>query len=719
MSKLPKTNKSIKSALSKGRYFNRELSWLFFNQRVIEESYDANNPLLEQLRFLAIAASNADEFFMVRVAGVYEQYMSKIKYAETKTYLTPLAQLKAIRKKQAKNIALQYQRYHQLVDQLGQYGYQFKQMHALNSQELVQAQHHFTHFILPTLSPLGLDKYRPFPHLNNKAINLYVRLQNQSGKTLTAIIPIPHLVDRYLTLANGSKTTLILTEDLIIYFIDQLFTGYEVLFSLPFRITRDADFEIQGEDASDLIALIEDTLKQRKNGAPVRLEVDTSLSQVYEPHHLDALMDSLKLEDFDLYQIAGPLDLTFLFKLVDQVASQHPQLAFSPFQAHLNPKHLGQSLYDQIKAGDILYYHPYDSFQPIVSLLETAAKDPATIAIKQTLYRVSKDSPIIAALKEAASQGIEVTVLVELKARFDEENNVYWAKELEEAGCHVLYGVSHLKTHSKICLIIRKEEGKIQPYVHLGTGNYNDKTAKIYTDFSLLTASPGMTQDATLFFNHLSGFTDKPTYSHFQVSPHDIKIFLSQAIDREINNHTAYGNGYILAKMNSLTDSDLIDKFYQASQAGVKIDLIVRGICCLRPGIPGLSDNIQVRSIVGRFLEHARAYYFYNNGAQDLHLSSADLMTRNMEKRIEIAFPIMDPSLKDRVMAILNGQLADTAKARILGPDGVYVRPTPDLSLNHSQQNLINQTKDTSKIQEPHLEAKQTWLQRWWKKLKG
>ncbi|WP_084801926.1 RNA degradosome polyphosphate kinase [Globicatella sp. HMSC072A10] len=670
-------------------YFNRELSWLDFNKRVIEEAYDQNNPFLEQLNFLAIASSNADEFFMIRVAGVYDQYSANVEIAENKTQMTPFELLQAIRKKNAKNIELQYNRYHELVKILPTYDYQIKRSAELTPEELVIAEHRFRQLILPTLSPIGIDAYRPFPHLSNKAINILVSLQNEKGNQMTAIVPIPNLVDRYITIENTSTKTLVFTEDLIVHFIDELFKGYHVNFSLPFRITRDADFDIREEGALDLIIEIEDSLKKRKNGEAVRIEVDTSISKVYESHHLDVLMDILQLEDFDLYQIAGPLDLTFLFKLHDQVGVDHPEALYPPFEPFLNPEHTGEKLFDAIREKDLFFNHPYDSFKPIVSLIETAANDEKTIAIKQTLYRVSKHSPIIAALKQAAERGKEVTVLVELKARFDEENNVFWARELEEAGCHVLYGVSELKTHSKITLVIRREEDKIQRYVHLGTGNYNDKTARIYTDMGILTCHEEITEDASKFFNHLSGFTERPHYKHLHVSPFEIRDSLIDYIDEEIAYQNQFGNGRIVAKMNSLTDKEIIKKFYQASQAGVKIELIIRGICCLKPGVEGISENIHVRSIVGRFLEHSRIYFFNRNGAHHLFLSSADMMTRNMVRRVEIEFPILSTEIEKQIIEILDYQLADTMKARELQVDGTYTRPDRTIVQNNSQIQLM------------------------------
>lgn len=654
-------------------YFNRELSWLDFNYRCIEDAYDANNPLLEQLNFLAIGSSNLDEFFMVRVAGVIDQYLAGVEIAENKTYMSPNALLEAISVRNQRNVSYQYKRYHELMALLPNLNYKIKKMNELSPMEKGEVDYYFKKLVLPTLSPLGIDAYRPFPQLVNKAINIYIRLE-KDGEFFTAILPIPQLIDRYF-IVDGKCKAVVLIEDIIQSYLEDLFEGYTISYAFPFRITRNADFEISEDGASDLLVLIEDYIQQRKNGMAVRLEVDFSLLDKPEETALSALLNYFELEERALYSLDGPLDLTFLYDLRDQIGEEQPEHLHEPYEPFLNPNHIGENLFKSAKDHDIFLHHPYDSFQPVIELVRHAAQDPQTVAIKQTLYRVSKNSPIIAALKQAAQNGIEVTVLVELKARFDEENNVYWARELEEAGCHVLYGVSELKTHSKITLIIRKEGDKLQPYLHLGTGNYNDKTATLYTDMGIITTHPELTEDASAFFNYLSGFSQRPDYQHLHVSPFAIRDSLMDYIDEEIKFQKENGNGRIIAKMNSLTDKPLIQKLYEASQAGVKIDLIVRGICCLRPGIPGVSENIQVRSIVGRLLEHSRIYYFYRNGQDHLFLSSADMMTRNMINRVEIEFPILDKDIGQEIIDYLELQLSDTLKARELNYTGEYTRP--------------------------------------------
>ncbi|WP_124058786.1 RNA degradosome polyphosphate kinase [Vaginisenegalia massiliensis] len=713
-------------------FFNRELSWLDFNKRVIEEAYDAENPLLEQLKFLAIASSNLDEFYMVRVAGITDQALANIEISENKTRLTPSELLDQISQKNHENIRLQYDRFTELKDALPNLDYTIKKVSELSADELLFAEDYFSQLIAPTLSPIGVDAYRPFPHLNNKVINIFVQLSaivdessEESGKKKKkqknidphpiSIVPIPALVDRFFIISLGSKNTVVLTEDLITHFIGRLYSGYQVDYAYPFRITRSADFDVTEEGASDLLELIEDYIKKRKNGMAIRLEIDSSMLPDFSSEHCEFLTKALELEVQDVYTFNGPLDLTFLFGLCEQIAQFHPKELFKPFTPALNQEHLGEKLFTAMKEKDIFLNHPYDSFQPVVSLIETAADDEQTIAIKQTLYRVSKHSPIVAALKRAAEKGKEVTVLVELKARFDEENNVYWARELEEAGCHVLYGVRELKTHSKITLIVRKEGNKIQRYLHLGTGNYNDKTAKIYTDMGILTVHPGLTEDASKFFNHLSGYTERPHYVYLHVSPFDIRDSLLDYIDEEIRLHKENGNGQIIAKMNSLTDKPLILKLYEASQAGVKIDLIVRGICCLKPGIPGVSENIHVRSIVGRYLEHSRIYYFKRNGNSHLFLSSADMMTRNMIRRVEIEFPILDADIKQEIYQVLELQLRDTLKARILQADGQYTRPDRSNEKVNSQAKLMQQATETIiKEQTAIIErkARRPWFER-------
>lgn len=704
-------------------YFNRELSWLDFNYRCIEEAYDPANPILEQLNFLAIASSNLDEFFMVRVAGVYDQFHAGVAIAENKTMMTPDQLLEAIAEKNHRNVEAQYSRYHELTDKLIPLGYQIKKMDELTEDELAEASYYFKTLVQPTLSPLGVDAYRPFPHLTNKLMNILVNLSetkvtkkgNQKVKEHHAIVPIPAVLDRYLLLDTRSKKSIVLIEDLIIYHLSDIFQGMNINFAYPFRITRNADFDIIEDDAADLLVVIENYIKQRKNGVAVRIEVD----KTHLPNNDEActkyLQKVLEVEPRSMYIVNGPIDLTFLFGLHDLIGQDHPADLYPPFTPYLNPNHLGEKLYQEIAKKDVYIFPPYTSFDPIVSFVNHAAEDPQTVSIKQTLYRVSKNSPIIAALKKAADNGKEVTVLVELKARFDESNNVYWARELEEAGCHVLYGVSELKTHSKITMVIRKEGNKICRYVHLGTGNYNDKTAKIYTDMGVFTANEKIGEDATNFFNYLSGYTERPKYHHLHVSPFAIRDSLMDYITDEMTFHKEFGNGHIIAKMNSLTDKALIKKLYEASQAGVQIDLIVRGICCLRPGIPGVSENIRVRSIVGRFLEHPRVYFFNRNHEHHLFLSSADMMTRNMVKRVEIEFPILDKDIEQKIVDYLDVQLKDTLKARDLQYDGTYVRPDRSQVQINSQEEMMkyseNQTKALVKEKQESVKKK-SWFDR-------
>lgn len=701
-------------------YFNRELSWLDFNKRVIAEAYDSENPFLEQLNFLAIGSSNLDEFFMVRVAGVYDQYLANIEISETKTYMTPLDLLTAISEKNHQNVAMQYDRYHQLASRLPQMQYAIKRVPELNPDELAEIERIFEELLMPTLSPLAIDAYRPFPHLNNKVMNILVRL-NRERPEHVAIVPVPALLDRYITIDAGVKKTIILVEDIIIHFIQRLFEGQDIAYAYPFRITRNADFDIIEDGAADLLEVIENYVKKRKNGMAVRVEVDTSQLSDFSELQVQYLLDALDLHINDVYQINGPLDLTFLFGLREQIGADLPELMYKPFDSFLDPANLNESLFTRAKERDLFFHHPYDAFDPIVSLVAHAAQDSQTIAIKQTLYRVSKNSPIIAALKQAAENGKEVTVLVELKARFDEENNVFWARELEDAGCHVLYGVTELKTHSKITLITRREDERIQQYVHLGTGNYNDKTAKMYTDMGIITTHEGITTDATNFFNYLSGYGERPIYKHLHVSPFEIRDSLMDYIDEEIDFHRQFGNGRIIAKMNSLTDKELIRKLYQAGRAGVKIDLIVRGICCLKPGMEGISETIHVRSIVGRLLEHPRIYYFHRNGSHHLFLSSADMMTRNMTKRVEIEFPILDPKIEQEIYDILELQLSDTAKAHVLQPNGDYLKPEHIEEQINSQDILIKraQAESDALLEVAHIEAivEEAKPLTWWQRL--
>lgn len=649
-------------------YNNREHSWLSFNYRVIQEAVDPNNPLLERLKFLAITSSNLDEFFMVRVAGLKDQVKMNYHEPDTKTQLTPGQQLRGIGELNRENSRIQYDYYHQLIDELGKYDIHFKHPHELPQSMQEELESVFDTEIYPSLTPLGIDAYRPFPKLKNKKINIFVNLSDDMGDQ-TAIVQLPTVIRRFYEMQDGESTYFILTEDIIERYIEKLFKGYTIDRTFPFRITRNADLTIHEEGAADLLIEIERFLKERTRGAAVRLEIDIS-----KDHRTNGsfLRSELELHEDDIYKFDGPLDLTFLFELSSKLKERLPHLVYQPFVPQ-EPRSLGSSnIYDKALQEDIFFHHPFESFEPIVDFMQEAAEDPDVLAIKQTLYRVSSDSPIIEALKRAAENDKQVTVLVELKARFDEENNVQWAKELEEAGCHVIYGMHYLKTHSKITLVVKRVKGKIVRYVHLGTGNYNDSTAKQYTDMGIITTDPKIGIDAVNFFNYLSGYSLKPEYHSLHVAPFEIRDLFGESIDEEIALHKAHGNGYIFAKMNSLTDKKVINKLLQASQEGVKVDLIIRGICCLKPGIEGVSDNIRVISVVGRFLEHSRIYYFYHNGEEKMYLSSADMMTRNMIKRVEILFPIKDPRIVEELKSVNGLYLMDNIKARVQKSDGTY-----------------------------------------------
>lgn len=666
-------------------YNNRELSWLDFNYRVLQEAYDKNNPLLEMLNFVSIFSSNLDEFFMVRVAGLKDQVKMGYDKPENKAQMTPQEQLDAIKIKNTEYVHMQYQRYNELIEELRNYDIEMVKPDCLSETLLEKLEKEFKMRILPTLTPLGIDAYHPFPKLNNKSLNIFVDIDTEDAIN-SAIVQIPSLIPRFLTLNEGNKQYVVMVEDVITYFINYLFTGYEVLNTFTFRITRNADLTIHEDGAEDLLIEIERFLKERKSGSAVRLEVDGRTAQ---RENIEWLNEQLEVEENDVYFLNGPLDLTFLFGLVDHLSNKLKYLTYEKYTPQV-PRSLGNNnIYKLALERDIFFHHPYESFEPIVDFIRKAADDPNTIAIKQTLYRVSKDSPIINSLKEAAENGKQVTVLVELKARFDEENNVHWARMLEDAGCHVIYGMTHLKTHSKIALVVKRIGGELTSFVHLGTGNYNDKTAKLYTDMGIITTNQEIAEDAINFFNYLSGYSIKPEYNKLIVAPFDIRDVFIDRIDKEISNHLEYGNGKIMMKMNSLTDKAIIEKLFEASQAGVKIQLIIRGICCLKPGVPGISENIEVVSIVGRLLEHSRIYYFHNNGDERIYLSSADVMTRNMIKRVEILFPVENKTIGKRLVDYMNLQLSDNEKGRYQDENGVYHYVKNNLSPLNSQVYLM------------------------------
>ena len=668
-------------------YNNRELSWLDFNYRVLQESYDKNNPLLEKLNFISIFSSNLDEFFMVRVAGLKDQVKMGYDKPENKAQMTPQEQLDAIKIKNTDYVNTQYQRYNELIKELANYDIEMVKPEDLSDALIEKLEQEFKLSVLPTLTPLGIDAYHPFPKLNNKSLNIFVDIDTEDAIN-SAIVQIPSLIPRFLTLNEGTKQYVVMVEDVITYFINYLFTGYEVLNTFTFRITRNADLTIHEDGAEDLLIEIERFLKERKSGSAVRLELDCRTS---EKENVEWLINQLEIEDNDIYYLDGPLDLTFLFGLVDNLSHKLKYLTYEKYTPQ-PPRSLGnKNIYQLSLERDIFFHHPYESFEPIVDFIRQAADDPNTIAIKQTLYRVSKDSPIINSLKEAAENGKQVTVLVELKARFDEENNVHWARMLEDAGCHVIYGMTHLKTHSKIALVVKRINNELTSFVHLGTGNYNDKTAKLYTDMGIITTNKDIAEDAINFFNYLSGYSTKPEYNKLIVAPYDIRDVFIDRIDKEIRSHLQHGNGKIMMKMNSLTDKTIIEKLFEASQAGVKIQLIIRGICCLKPGIPGISENIEVVSIVGRLLEHSRIYYFHNNSEAHIYLSSADVMTRNMIKRVEILFPVEDKSIGQRLVNYMNLQLSDNQKGRYQDAQGLYHYVENNSSPLNSQSYLMQE----------------------------
>ncbi|MFD2828880.1 RNA degradosome polyphosphate kinase [Corticicoccus populi] len=653
---------------NKEYYNNRETSWLRFNYRVLEEAVDESNPLLERLKFLAIVSSNLDEFFMVRVGGLKDQVQMNYNEPDNKTQLTPKEQLESINELNRENCEHQYEQYHQLTRCLEDYNIYMKKPSDLSSALQKKVEDIFDTEIFPSLTPLGIDAYRPFPKLMNKKINIFVDLVNDLGEQ-TAIVQLPTVIKRFYEVEDDGKTYVILTENIIEKHLDKLFKGYTIKRTFSFRITRNADLTIHEEGAQDLLIEIERFLKERTRGAAVRLEIDISSNKTINGSFL---RNELSLNGDDVYKFDGPLDLTFLFELVSRFKKQLPSLVYRPFTAQ-EPKFLqDDDIYKKALKEDVFFHHPFESFQPVIDFVKEAAVNPDVLAIKQTLYRVSSDSPIIEALKTASENGKQVTVLVELKARFDEENNVHWAKELEDAGCHVIYGMNFLKTHSKITLVVKRVNNKLVRFVHLGTGNYNDSTAKLYTDMGIITTDSDIGDDAINFFNYLSGYSLKPEYKALHVAPFEIRDLFSGHIDKEIELHKQYGNGYIFAKMNSLTDKKIIKKLLQASQEGVKIDLVIRGICCVKAGIEGVSDNIRVISVVGRFLEHTRIYYFRHNGEEKMFLSSADMMTRNMIKRVEILFPVKSKRIMNELKQINQLYLKDNTKARYQKPDGTY-----------------------------------------------
>ena len=653
-------------------YTNRELSWILFNTRVLNEARDKSIPLFERLKFLSITASNLDEFFMIRVASLKD--MVSVHYDKPDIAgMTPQEQLEALDKATHDLVNMQYSTYtRSLLPLLEKNGLHVIQAHEdLTKAEGDYVGRYFKDSVYPVLTPMAVDSSRPFPLIRNKSLNIgaLVKKKGENKEMEFATVQVPSVLPRIVELPSGNdgKRKVILLEEIIEKNIEKLFLNYDIVCVHPFRIMRNADLTIEEDEAADLLKEIEKQLKKRQWGQAIRLEVEADIDKKL----LKFIEKELKIKEEDIYRIAGPLDLTFLMKMYGMEGFDH--LKKPGYIPQPVPEMEGEgSIFEKIQKGDILLYHPYQTFNPVVEFIKQAAKDPQVLAIKQTLYRVSGNSPIIAALAQAAENGKQVSVLVELKARFDEENNIVWAKMLEKAGCHVIYGLVGLKTHSKITLVVRREEDGIARYVHLGTGNYNDATAKLYTDTGLLTCSESIGEDATAVFNMLSGYSEPLSWNKLSLAPLWLKDKFLSLIQRETEYARRGRKAKMIAKVNSLCDRDIIAALYEASSAGVKIHLIVRGICCLRVGIPGVSENIKVRSIVGNFLEHSRIFYFENDGEPEIYMGSADWMPRNLERRVEILFPVEKEELKQRVIHILDLQLKDTVKANVLTKDNVY-----------------------------------------------
>ncbi|MDD7334240.1 MAG: RNA degradosome polyphosphate kinase [Lachnospiraceae bacterium] len=652
-------------------YENRELSWIKFDERVLSEARDKNIPLLERLKFISITSSNLDEFFMVRVASLKDMVHANYKKRDI-AGMTATEQLTAINEATRELVNTQYSTYmRSLIPLLNKEGIYLLDAHEdLTEEQGKFVDRYFEESVYPVLTPMAVDASRPFPLIRNKTLNIAALLtgKQSEGETVFATVQVPSVLPRLVQIpTEDGSTCFILLEQIIERNISVLFSNYNVLCAYPYRVMRNADLTIDEDEASDLLKEIQNKLKMRQWGEVIRLEIE----DMADKKLLKFLKTELKVADEDIFRIAGPIDLTFLMKVYGIEGYDH--LRYKPYTPQRVPEIAPEdNIFDAIRRGDIFLHHPYETFDPVVDFIRQASKDPDVLAIKQTLYRVSGNSPIISSLAQAAENGKQVTVLVELKARFDEEHNIVWAKKLEQAGCHVIYGLVGLKTHSKIALVVRREEDGIRRYVHLGTGNYNDSTAKLYTDCGIFTCKESIGEDATAVFNMLSGYSEPLSWNELILAPYWLRDKFIKLIDREKKHAKNGGEARIIAKMNSLCDPGIIEALYEASAAGVKIDLIVRGICCLRVGIPGVSENITVRSIVGNFLEHSRIFYFWNDGDTEIYMGSADWMPRNLDRRVEIIFPVLETSLKEKALHILEVELADNMKARVLGADGKY-----------------------------------------------
>lgn len=669
--------------LTKPEYFyNRELSWLKFNLRVLKEAMVKETPLLERLKFIAISASNLDEFFMVRVASLWSNFDSGVEKRDA-SGMSVHEQLVAISQAAHEQVRTQTKSLIALMAEMDAVKLHFRRVKDLSELGKDWLEEYYREVVFPVLTPMAVDASRPFPFLANKTLNLAVELIKADGEHSMGLIQVPSVLDRIVEVEPEGKRTFVFLEDIIASHCHDLFKGCHILDMVSFRVTRDSDLDLEEDDSVDLMKEVEESLRKRKRGAAVRLEIfKTNNNRIKK-----FLEENLDVTEMEVYEINGPLDPTCFFKFIG-MKGMWPWL-YEPFVPQ-RPLELpdDSDLFAAIRENDILLHHPYESFDPVVKLVSDAADDPQVLAIKQTLYRVSGNSPIVAALARAAENGKQVTVLVELKARFDEENNILWARRLEKAGCHVIYGLVGLKTHAKIILIVRKEDNGIKRYLHLGTGNYNDSTAKLYTDLGLMTANDEFGSDASAFFNLLSGYSEPPVWNKLVMAPLGLREKIYALIDNEIAMVRAGREGHIIAKMNSLIDQPVIQKLYEASAAGVHIDLIVRGICGLRTGIEGISDNITVRSIVGRQLEHSRIFWFANGGDEQLYLSSADWMPRNLNDRVELFFPVETEEHIHRIKALLDLYLRDNVGAHMMQSNGSYRRVRNKLEPVSAQSTL-------------------------------
>jgi polyphosphate kinase len=667
-------------------YINREVSWLRFNERVLEEALDTRNPLLERAKFLSIFHSNLDEFFMVRVSGLRRQLAGGVLKTPADG-MTPAEQLAEIRSRLKPALTTSSDLWtNDLQPKLSEADVRVLDYEQLKKKQRKLLRKHFKSEIFPALTPLAFDPGHPFPHISNLCINLAVEVNDPQGGERFARIKVPPIFDRLLSLPSEEKadsyerlgletyqsTHFVWIEQVIAANLDLLFPGMDVVACYPFRVTRDADFEIEEDEASDLLSAMLEVVEQRHFGSAVRLEVD---NQMPEPIR-DILTSNLELQPYQVFALDGPLGLADVMELM---RVERPELKDKPYLKTV-PSVLGNDddLFSTLRKRNVLLYHPFDSFNPVIEFINQAANDPDVLAIKQTLYRVGPNSPVVKALMQARENGKQVAAIIELKARFDEENNIGWARALERAGVHVVYGLVGLKIHSKMCLVVRREASGIQRYVHLGTGNYNPVTARVYTDLGYFTTDPEIAADVSDLFNVLTGYSHKQEYSKLLVSPVSTRSEILSRIDREIERHKAHGDGYLAFKVNSLADKRSIKALYRASMAGVKVDLQVRGICCLRPGVARVSENITVTSVVGRFLEHTRIFYFRNGGDEEVFLGSADLMPRNLNGRVEVTFPVEDERLRTALRdEILFLHLHDNVQARRLLPDATYERLSP------------------------------------------